>query len=196
MGKRISGAITGAAAGFAYGGPWGAVVGAVVGGIAGDQAEKADEKREAAQARAVEDARRARAINNAQQALDRNRQVRQAIAQQRVLQAQIIQRAQGGGGPQGVGQSLTGDLATSIGAANTQEGAAWGISQAQDSYSRNMMTAQSSNQYDVNAATISTLGNVAGSAYQQGYFNNLFNSGGGGGAVFANESAGAVSGGR
>lgn len=148
--SKVVNVVVGAVGGFFTGGPVGAVVGAV-GAFAADRANR---KREQAANRSLAEQRRANAINNAQQNLQRQRQVRQALAEQRVRRAQLISQAFSGG-PEGIGGNITGDTGSAIGAANTQGGAAFGISQAQDRAASFNRQAQSTNTFD-------TISSIAG----------------------------------
>ena len=166
--SKVVNVVVGAVGGFFTGGPLGAVVGAV-GGLAQNAA---NDRRERAASRSLAEQRRANAINNAQQNLARQRQIRQAIAEQRVRRAQIEATAFSGG-PEGAGQSITGDTGSAIGAANTQAGAAFGISQATDRASSLNRQAQSTNIFD----TISGITSVVNRGIQlneQGAFEGLF----------------------
>ena len=170
--SKVVNVVAGAIGGFFTGGPLGAVVGAV-GGLA---ANKAQSRRERAAERSLREQRRANAINNAQQNLARQRQIRQSIAEQRVRRAQIEAAAFGGGGPEGVGQNITGDTGSAIGAAQTQAGAAFGISQATDRASALNRQAQSSNFFDVVAGGAKLFGRGI-ELHQQGAFEGLFGEG-------------------
>lgn len=94
-----------------------------------------------ASAQAQGEQRKQAAINNAQQAIQRNRQIRQVIAQQRVAQAEQLQAGFASGYAGGV-SSIGADTGSSIGAALTQEGAARGIAASQDRQSGFMQKAQ------------------------------------------------------
>lgn len=166
--SKVVNVVVGAVGGFFTGGPIGAVVGAV-GAFAADRANR---KREQAANASLAEQRRANAINNAQQNLQRQRQIRQSLAEARVRRAQIAARAFEGG-PAGAGQSITGDTGSAIGSALTQQGAAFGISLAQDRAASFNRQAQSTNTFD-------TISGIAGlfsqgiSFAQGGGFQGLF----------------------
>lgn len=111
-----------------------AVASAVTGVVGQRQQAKA-----AAQAQGEQ--RKQTAISNAQQSIARNRQIRQVIAQQRVLQAGQVQ-AGFGSGFAGATSAIGSDTASSLGAALTQEGAARGIAASQNRQSGFMQQAQ------------------------------------------------------
>ena len=166
--SKVVNVVVGAVGGFFTGGPVGAVVGAVGAFAAGE----AQERRERAANRSLAEQRRANAINNAQQDIARQRQIRQSIAESRVRRAQIIS-AGFSGGPEGAGQSITGDAGSAIGAARTQQGAAFGISLASDRAASFNRQAQSTNIFD----TISGIAGVVSRGVQlneQGAFEGLF----------------------
>lgn len=101
--------------------------------------------------------RKQNAINNAQQAIARNREIRQVIAGARVAQAE--QQAAGHGSGFGGAVSAIGmDVATSLGAAQTQQAAAYGIAQSQDSFSAAMQRAQTPNSSMMLGGALSGLG--------------------------------------
>lgn len=180
MGKVAQG-IIGGVAGFFTGGP----VGAVVGFVGGFAAGAAQEKREEAAQRSLQEQRRANAINNAQQNIARQRQIRQALAEERVRRAQLIS-AGFSGGPEGIGQNITGDVGSAIGAARTQQAAAFGISRATDRAASFNREAQSTNSFDTIASIAGLFnqglalgGQGKGSNVNQfeGVFDNLFGEG-------------------
>lgn len=171
--SKVVQTVAGAAVGFFTGGPIGAVVGAV-GAFA---SASAAEKREKAANRSIAEQQKANAINNAQQAINRQRQIRQSLAEARVRRAQIAARAFEGG-PAGAGQNITGDVGSAIGNALTQQGAAFGITTAQNRAASFNRQAQSSNSFD-------TLAGIAGlfsqglAFAQGGGFQGLFQRSGG-----------------
>ncbi|MFG1501654.1 hypothetical protein ABMA70_15705 [Halobacteriovorax sp. XZX-3] len=180
-----------------------ALIASGVGSIAGGIAEQ---KREDAAKQAVQEQRKAVAINNAQQAIQRQRQIRQTIAEARVRRA-LIQSRGFEGGPAGAGDSIYGDAASAIGAANTQQAAAFGISAARNRAAMFGLEARSSNGWDAFAGAANLFGQGY-SAYKGGQFEGLFGGGttdtgrtsdfGRSGNNSANflEFGGAVSGGR
>lgn len=168
-----------AAAGAAVGGVLAAGALGLAGGIFQDRAAR---KREQAQQQVVEEQQRQRAISNAQQSLARARAVRQSIAQSRVARAEFESRAFASGAA-GAGQAITADTGSAIGAAATQEAAAFGISRSQDRQAQFSIDARSSNQFD-RLAGVTQLGLTGLNLFQSGAFEgigSLFNFGGGGG---------------
>lgn len=146
-----------------------ALIASGVGSIASGVAE---DKREKQAKQAVEEQRKAVAINNAQQSIERQRQIRQTLAEARVRRA-IIQSRGFEGGPAGAGDSIYGDAGSAIGAANTQEAAAFGISQAQNRASQYALNARSSNSWDAIAGGANLVGGIY-SGYKAGSFEGLF----------------------
>ena len=113
------------------------------------------------QAKAAEQAageqRKQNAISNAQQAIARNRNIRQVIAQQRVLQAE--QQAAGfSSGFAGAVSAIGADTASAIGASQTQQAAAFGIAQSQDRFSDAMRRAQTPNNSMMFGSALSSVG--------------------------------------
>lgn len=149
-----------------------ALIASGVGSIAGGIAEG---KREDAAKQAVAEQRKATAINNAQQAIQRQRQIRQTIAEARVRRA-LIQSRGFEGGPAGAGDSIYGDAATAIGAANTQQAAAFGISAARNRAAQFGLEAKSSNSFDAFAGAANLFGGIY-TANQAGSFEGLFGGG-------------------
>lgn len=162
-----------AAAGAAAAGA--TVAGIVVAGVlaAGSSylQERAANKRQKSQEKAVAEQRRQQAISNAQQEVARARAIRQSIAQERVQRAQL-ESAAFASGSEGVGQSITGDTGTAIGAAQAQQAAAFGISQSQDRQAQFMLDARSFNSYDRWAGVLKA-GQAGFSLYSQGAFEGL-----------------------
>lgn len=78
---------------------------------------------------------RANAISNAQQSIARQRSIRQAIARSRVLRAEQEQ-AGFNTGFAGASPAIASDTASAIGAARTQQSAAFGVSSAANNISR------------------------------------------------------------
>lgn len=198
MGKVVQG-IAGGVVGFFTGGPAGAIAGAVAGFASGAAAER----REEAAKRANREQKRALAINNAQQQIQRQRAIRQALAEARVRRALLVSRGFEGG-PSGIGQSVTADTGSAIGAALTQQGASFGISQAQGRASQFALEARSTNVFDTISGAAGLFGQVA-AANKVGAFEGLFGGGSGRTDFFGasgndssnfTESAGIVTGGR
>lgn len=121
---------------------------------------------------AADEQRKQNAIQNAQQAIERNRAVRQSIAQTRVVQAQQLQ-AGFQSGTTGAASAAGGDLATAIGAAQTQQAAAYGIMQSQNRQSAALARARSPGLFGTLAQTSNVLGQGV-DLYQQGAFDNGF----------------------
>ncbi|AUR81837.1 TMhelix containing protein [Vibrio phage 1.015.O._10N.222.51.E5] len=116
------------------------VVGAVA-GIAG-----AVQQRSAAK-KVAREQKKQNALNNRMQLVSRRRDIRRAIALNRVQQAQVEQGGinagvQGSSIVSGVTGALTTDLATSVGASNTQTGASQGIANSQARMSDAQVDAQ------------------------------------------------------
>lgn len=122
-----------------------AVVATVFSAVSGFVGQKKQQK---AMRQAANEERKQRALANRQQALERQRGIRQSVAQARVMRARAIQSgfAAGGGfgssGALGAASSMGVDTATAIGASNTQFGAASGIASSQDAQSQFMQGAQ------------------------------------------------------
>ena len=99
------------------------------------------ERQQKALENAQEEQEKQNAINNAQQAIARTRAINQSIAQTRVIQSEQIQ-AGFQSGSTGAASAAGGDIATAIGAAQTQEAAAFGISQSANREGRFLTTAK------------------------------------------------------
>lgn len=177
-----------AAAGVAVGG---VIAAGVLGAATGLFQDRAARRREQAAQQAVQEQQKQQAISNAQQSVARARAIRQSIAQGRVARAEIESRAFQGG-PEGVGQSITGDVGTALGAASTQEAAAFGISRSQDRQAEFQLTAQSTNRFD-RLAGITNLGLTGLNLFQAGAFDGLGSLFGGGTAT-PNPAGGGFSG--
>lgn len=143
----IGGLIAAGSAGLAGAAVGGVVAAGVLGGLGGILQDRAEGKREDAAQAAVQEQQKQQAISNAQQQVARTRAIRQSIAESRVRRAEIVSRSFAGG-PEGVGQSITGDTASAVGAASTQQAAAFGISRSQDSQAQFSLDARSSNRFD------------------------------------------------
>ena len=172
-----------AAGGAAVGGVaiGGVIAAGALGALSGALQDRAERKRGEAQKRAVAEQRKQQAISNAQQAVARSRAIRQSIAQSRVARAELESRAFAGG-PEGVGQSITGDTASAVGAAQTQEATQFGISQSQDRQAQFQLQAQSANRFDT-LAGVANLGLTGLNLQQQGAFSGLGSLFGGGNAA-------------
>lgn len=96
-----------------------AIFSAVV-GVAGQVKQRRDMRKAAS--RAQDEERKQRAIANRQAALDRQRQIRQTIAQARVTRAQLLQQGWGTGSSSVAGamSAVGSDVGTAIGNSNTQ----------------------------------------------------------------------------
>lgn len=158
-----------------------AVVAAVAGVIgAGAAVVNTIQQRKSAK-RAAAEQRKQRDIQNRQQSIERQRQIRQAIAAQRV---QVARQAQGGilGSSATSGQisAFGADLAGSMGAANTQMAAQYGISQSQNREAGYAMTAQYGTGWGTFAQFAQGISSVAGGYAALG--------GGGGGQTGAGQT--------
>lgn len=122
-----------------------AAVAAVVSAVSGFIGQKKQQKE---MRKAANEEKKQRSLANRQQAIERQRGIRQSVAQARVMRAQAIQAgwAQGGGfsssAPMGIATSMGMDTASAIGSSNTQFGAASGIALSQDRQSQFMQNAQ------------------------------------------------------
>lgn len=123
----------------------GAVAGVVsivsaVAGLIGQKKQKAQAKR------AAKEERKQRDLANRQQAIERQRNIRRAVAQQRVLRAQVMNAnlSQGMSNSSALGQmsAISGDLASSIGSSNTQFATASGIAASQNRQAGYLQAAQ------------------------------------------------------
>lgn len=147
---------------------------------------RGQQQQAAAAEKAAGEQRKQNAINNAQQSIARNREVRQVIARQRVLQAEQ-QQAGFGSGFSGAVSAIGADTASAIGAAQTQQAAASGIAASQDRFSRYATEAQSPNNSTIFGGALSSIGQfglsggfgavtagagAAGSSLQTGYASN------------------------
>lgn len=117
--------------------------------------QKADAERNKAAKKALAEQRKQNAINNAQQAIERRRSIAQSIAQTRVQQAEQIQTGYNTG-TTGAASAIGGDVATAIGAGQTQAAAAQGIARSRDLQSGYELTARSRNKYDTYADLANT----------------------------------------
>lgn len=120
-----------------------AVVATIVSAVS--SAVQQRKQRKAAAAMQAEE-RRQNALANRQQALERQRQIRQSIAEGRVRRAQIESQAfalGGGSLASGVTSSMTTDTASAIGSANTQMAASSAIAESRDRASLAAQGAQS-----------------------------------------------------
>ena len=167
----VGGLIAAGGAGLAGATVGGVIAAGVLGAATGLFQDRAQRQREQAQGQAVAEQRKQQAISNAQQAVARNRAVRQSIAQSRVARAELESRAFAGG-PEGIGQSITGDTASAVGAAQTQQAAQFGISQSQDRQAQFQLQAQSTNRFD-RLAGVTQLGLTGLNLYQAGAFEGL-----------------------
>lgn len=154
---------------------------AVTGFVA--QRKQKREMRRAAES-AQEEERKQRAIANRQAAIERRRQIRMSIAQARVTRAQRINQSFGVGGSATAGSTsaVSTDVATTIGAANTQQAAQTGIAASQDRQAQALQAFQ--NAQGGNAwSDISQLSGAFGSAFTSfgggNPFSGLFSGGGG-----------------
>ena len=136
--------------------------------------------------RAQREQKRAQDIENRRQQIEYQRRLRQAQAEARVKQAQVLAQEGGMASSTAAGQAsgIATNLGGAIGFGQTQSAAAYGISKAQDAYSRHMLKAQHNVWGDV--STISgAIGSAAGGYAAQGgtwsSFKDLFSFGGGGG---------------
>jgi hypothetical protein len=150
-----------------------AVVATVFSAVSGFVGQKKQQK---AMRQAANEERKQRDIANRQQALERQRSIRQSIAQARVMRARAIQAgyASGGGfessGAAGAASAMSVDMATAIGSSNTQFGAATGIAASQNQQSAFMQQAQGNTFTDLsqlagvfgNASTNRGLSNFSG----------------------------------
>jgi hypothetical protein len=138
-----------------------AVFSAVTGFIGKRKQQK--EMREAA-SRAQNEERKQRAIANRQAALERQRSIRQAIAQSRVTRAQVINQTFGVGGSaaEGAGSAIMTDAGTAIGASQTQFAAQSGIAASQNRQSQAMQDFQNA-QGDNFWTTASQIGGMVSS---------------------------------
>lgn len=120
-----------------------AVVASIVSAVA-SSAQQRKQRKAAAAVQAEE--RRQNALANRQQALERQRQIRQSIAESRVRRAQIESSSFGLGGGSlvgGIGTSITTDTASAIGSANTQMAASSAIAESRDRASLAIQNSQS-----------------------------------------------------
>lgn len=114
-----------------------------VAGFAGQQQQKRKMKQAASRAQAEE--RKQRAIANRQAALERQRSIRQSIAQARVTRAQLLSQGWGTGSSMvaGATSAVGADLGGAIGASTTQFGAQTAIAGSQNIQSGAMQDFQS-----------------------------------------------------
>lgn len=135
--------------------------------------------------------KKAQDISNRQAALQRQREIRQSIAQARVRRAQALAAEGGMMSSTTAGQvsAQTTNIGGAIGASNQATAAAFGISQAQDDYSRHMMKAQHNVWGDVatiSGAVASAAGSYGAAGGTWGSFKGMFSGLGGGNSMVSN----------
>lgn len=146
------------------------VVGAVLAVVGTAATVIGQRKQRKALARAQAEEKKQRELANRQQALERQRQIRQTIAQQRVQRAQLLAASYGLGGGNSIAEggsaSIGQDTATAIGSSNTQMAAASGIAASQNRAADIVQGAQSN--FFLQAAPILS---AVGGGFSSGAFN-------------------------
>lgn len=131
-------------------------------GFVGQQKQRREMRQAASRAQAEE--RKQRAIANRQAALERQRMIRQSIAQARVTRAQLLQQGWGTGSSvvAGATSAVGSDLGTAIGNSNTQFASQSAIAASQNVQSQALQDFQSAQGGNIFTG-LSQLGQAAGS---------------------------------